>query len=61
MAALLHDTAILDHQRRDPGCLHGSWDPADAWGEEGGRVYATATLALCLEVYYRYPRVFGAR
>jgi len=34
-------------------CLWGSWDPADRWGREGGRVYATAinvlTLSLLLE------------
>ncbi len=24
------------------GCARGSWDPVDAWGSEGGRVYATA-------------------
>jgi hypothetical protein len=53
--------AILDTQRRDPTCARGSWDPIDAWGEEGGRVYSTALLTLCLEVYYRYERVFGAR
>lgn len=52
---------VLDRQRRDHECEHGSWDPVDAWGEEGGRVYATAMLAMCLEVTYRYPRVFGVR
>ncbi len=36
---------------------HGSWDPIDAWGSAGGRVYATAINALTLEVYYRYKRV----
>ena len=51
--------ALLPNQRKEPECLRGSWDPIDAWGEEGGRVYATALLTMCLEVYYRYPRVFG--
>jgi len=51
--------AIVDTQRRDASCARGSWDPVDAWGEEGGRVYATALLTMCLEVYYRYDRVFG--
>jgi hypothetical protein len=41
------------------GCLHGSWDPIDRWGFEGGRVYATAINTLSLEVYYRYDNVFG--
>ncbi len=29
--------------------------------EEGGRVYSTAVLTMCLEVYYRYGKVFGVR
>jgi len=37
-------------------CVYGSWDPIDAWGTAGGRVYATAINALTLEVYYRYER-----
>lgn len=54
--------AILKSQIRDESsCKHGSWDPIDAWGEEGGRVYSTALLTMCLEIYYRYPRVFGGR
>mgnify|MGYP003693945521 CR=1 FL=1 len=55
-------TAIVDHQRTDPGeCAFGSWDPIDPWRLSGGRVYATALNCLCMEVYYRYPRVFGGR
>ncbi len=50
--------AVIETQVKD-GDAKGSWPPADAWGEEGGRVYSTALLTLCLEVYYRYPRVFG--
>jgi hypothetical protein len=55
------DTAIVGTQRRDGDfCLYkGSWDPLDPWGPDGGRVYSTACLALCLEVYFRYPKVFG--
>jgi hypothetical protein len=55
--------AVVDSQRMDGDyCLYkGSWDPIDPWGSDGGRVYATATMAMCLEVYYRYERVFGAR
>ena len=49
-------TAIVDHQRKD-GCARGSWDPVGPWGREGGRVYSTALCTMCLEVYYRYPRV----
>ncbi len=32
----------------------GSWGPDTVWGGYGGRVYATALGAMCLEVYYRY-------
>jgi hypothetical protein len=55
-------TAVVDTQRKDGAyCdLKGSWDPKDPWGPDGGRVYATATLALCLEAYYRYE-IFGTR
>lgn len=58
-------SALLPNQRRDTpdkkDNFYGSWDPADAWGEEGGRVYSTAICALILEVYYRYAKVLGAR
>lgn len=55
--------ALLPAQRRENARdnFHGSWDPADPWGEDGGRVYSTAICALMLEVYYRYARVLGAR
>jgi len=53
-------SAVLDSQRRD-GSAAGSWDPAGPWGATGGRVYSTATMALSLEVYFRYARVAGAR
>jgi hypothetical protein len=52
--------AILKQQRNDANFL-GSWDPKDPWGEDGGRVYSTAIMVLCLEVYFRYGRVLGAR
>ena len=48
--------AVLRTQRSD-GNFRGSWDPAGAWGDDGGRVYSTAILALTLEAYYRYTRV----
>jgi hypothetical protein len=51
---------VIDNQLKE-GCTEGSWDPKDPWGEEGGRVYSTALMTLCLEVYYRYPKVFGAK
>jgi hypothetical protein len=54
------ESAIVENQIKT-GCAEGSWDPKDPWGVEGGRVYATALMTLCLEVYWRYPLVFGAR
>jgi hypothetical protein len=52
--------AVLKTQKT-AGNAKGSWDPVDAWGEDGGRVYSTAIMVLCLEAYYRYGRVLGAR
>jgi hypothetical protein len=52
--------AVLDSQRAS-GSAKGSWDPIGPWGFAGGRVYSTALGALCLEVYFRYSRVLGAR
>jgi len=49
--------AIVKLQRTS-GAEAGSWDPVDPWGAEGGRVYATAIVALTLETYYRYDGVF---
>ncbi len=43
--------ALVPHQRTDgERCGRaGSWDPVDAWGAAGGRVYATAIAVLALE------------
>ena len=54
------EPAVLGSQRKD-GASKGSWDPIGPWGYSGGRVYSTATMVLCLEVYFRYARVLGAR
>jgi hypothetical protein len=40
--------------QRQTGHATGSWDPRDRWGQQGGRLYATALSTLCLEVYYRF-------
>ena len=48
--------AVVKTQRED-GNFKGSWDAIGAWGEDGGRVYSTATLVLTLEAYYRYTRL----
>ncbi|MCP3917703.1 MAG: terpene cyclase/mutase family protein [bacterium] len=52
--------AVLESQRKDSH-FKGSWDPIGPWGHAGGRVYSTASMVLCLEVYFRYARVLGAR
>jgi hypothetical protein len=52
--------AMVKTQRQD-GNSTGSWDPVDPWGEEGGRVYSTAIMVLCLQSHFRYGRVLGAR
>jgi hypothetical protein len=51
-------SALVKHQQKgtDVCGLSGSWDPVDVWGPDGGRVYATAIGALCLEDPYRYTR-----
>jgi hypothetical protein len=54
------EPAVIKSQRKD-GAARGSWDPVGPWGEPGGRIYATATMALCLEAYYRYGRILGGR
>jgi hypothetical protein len=56
------DDAIVKHQRPgDAGSRAGSWDPVGAWGGAGGRIYSTAMMTLCLEVYYRYDEAIGVR
>ena len=54
------DGAIIRTQRKDTdSCQYkGSWDPVGPWGPDGGRVYATALMAMSLEVAFRYDRVF---
>jgi len=54
------EKAVVGSQRRD-GDEQGSWDPIGPWGFSGGRVYSTALMTLCLEVYFRYAKVLGAR
>ncbi len=52
-----HLTGAVAKTQRLDGNFEGSWDPAGAWGEDGGRVYSTAALVLTLQAYYRYARV----
>lgn len=54
--------AVLGAQRLGPDApCPGSWEAADRWSREGGRVYATAINALTLELLVRSPAVFDAR
>jgi hypothetical protein len=56
------DAAVRGSQRHDPDtCAHGSWDPVDPWGAEGGRVYSTAMNALMLEIRNHSPKVIRVR
>jgi hypothetical protein len=48
-------SALLPAQRKDAD-TKGSWDPVDAWGTQGGRVYSTALAAMCLEVDTRFAQ-----
>ncbi|MBK8096102.1 MAG: hypothetical protein IPK26_03295 [Planctomycetes bacterium] len=48
--------ALLPRQRWD-GPDAGSWNPTDAWGEEGGRVASTAQALLALQAPYRHGRL----
>jgi hypothetical protein len=56
----LKEAALAGQQQGVPGesCRRGSWDPIDPWGTQGGRVYATAMMLLCLEGPYRFAQLF---
>ena len=44
--------------QRTQGPLAGSWDPNGKWAGIGGRLYSTAVSTMCLEVYYRFLRIY---
>jgi hypothetical protein len=50
------EAAACANQRQD-GDAGGSWDPIGPWGMFGGRVYSTATMALCLLAPRRLARL----
>jgi hypothetical protein len=59
-SAKIRDAVVLRQHPEESGARAGSWDPIDPWGlNEGGRIYVTALLALCLEVPHRYARGLG--
>jgi hypothetical protein len=47
---------LVKRQRTGKPAIDGSWDPIGSWCGQGGRVYATAMAALCLEVSYRHSK-----
>jgi hypothetical protein len=55
----MKEAALTGQQKGNPTetCQRGSWDPIDPWGTQGGRIYSTAMMVLCLEGPYRYGRV----
>ena len=52
---------MLVRHQRVKGIGAGSWDPVGRYGQDGGRLYATALSTLCLEVYYRYLPLYRSR
>jgi len=58
-AAALREAATASQTVAPGEASHGSWDPAGTFGHGGGRVFATAVVALTLEVYHRFPRWDG--
>ena len=50
---------MLIQQQRRGGDADGSWDPVGARdGRRGGRAYTTAMGLLCLEIYFRYGKMY---
>jgi hypothetical protein len=56
----LKEAALSGQQKgnENESCQRGSWDPIDPWGTQGGRIYSTAMMILCLETPYRYGRLY---
>jgi hypothetical protein len=44
----LEEALVGNQHPTGSGACTGSWDPVDPWGDDGGRVYSTALLALAL-------------
>jgi hypothetical protein len=57
MKKVIIDSQVFEKE----SCRWGSWDPVPGPSAEMGRVATTALGVLCLQVYYRYARVFGSK
>ena len=57
------DAAVHESQAKGGHvcCLRGSWAGDEVRAIYGDRVAATALRSMCLQVFYRYDRVFGVR
>ena len=47
---------IRNQHPKGSGTATGSWDPVGPWQFDGGRIYSTALLTMCLQAYYRFER-----
>src|SRR6185503_12327799 len=54
----LKNALVPTQKTAQDGCANGSWSSLSRWGDQGGRVWATAINALTLETYYRYAKIF---
>jgi hypothetical protein len=59
----MKEAALVGQTKGNPNetCQRGSWDPIDPWSREGGRIYSTAMMVLCLEGPYRFGRLYGTK
>jgi len=55
----IKETIVKSQHPRGSGDKAGSWEPVGETAGEYGRAGTTALMTMCLEVYYRYDRVFG--
>jgi len=55
----MKEILLAAQNRNEDACAEGSWEVVDLWC--GSRVYSTALCTMMLEVYYRYPAVFGGK
>ena len=49
-------TLVKNQHPKGSGARAGSFDPVGPWQFEGGRIYSTALLTMCLQARYRFER-----